>query len=63
MKEYKINNRLIFTLICGEYLIEPQLALENEEIYNLLLKSKNNKNYKQHAKAQKELRKLLQSQF
>tara|TARA_R100000656_G_C3923687_1_gene123370 strand:+ start:350 stop:541 length:192 start_codon:yes stop_codon:yes gene_type:complete len=63
MKLYSINNWILFNEICSEYTIDPNLALENNIIVNLLKSTKENKSYKQCSKDQKQLREILLNEF
>ena len=59
----RINNRIIFNEICSEYLINPHIALENDNIIDLLTSTKENKTFKQCSKDQKKLREILINEF
>ena len=59
----RINNRFIFNEICSEYLINPNIALENDNIIDLLTSTKENKTFKQCSKDQKKLREILINEF
>jgi hypothetical protein len=59
----RINNRIIFNEICSEYLINPNIALENDNIIDLLTSTKENKTFKQCSKDQKKLREILINEF
>jgi len=59
----RINNRIIFNEICSEYLINPNIALENDNIIDLLTSTKENKTFKQCSKDQKKLREILLNEF
>lgn len=63
MKNYSINNRIIFFEICNEFLIDPYIVLENDNIIDLLKSTKQNKTYKQCSRDQKKLREILKNEF
>jgi len=63
MKNYSINNKFIFFEICNEFLIDPYIVLENDNIIDLLKSTKKNKTYKQCSKDQKKLREILKNEF
>lgn len=63
MKNYSINNRFVFFEICNEFLIDPNIALENDNIIDLLKLTKENKTYKQCSNDQNKLREILKNEF
>jgi len=63
MKNYSINNKFIFIEICNESLIDYNIALENDNIINLLKSTKQNKTYKQCSRDQNKLRQILKNEF
>lgn len=52
-----------FMSVCGEFLIDPLLAQENENIINVLKSDKDEKDEKKRKSNLRKLRKILREEF
>lgn len=52
-----------FQSICGDFLIDPSIVLENENIINVLKTDRNEKDEKKRKSNLRKLRKILREEF